>query len=109
MLQNEKHIYIIGAGFAGQMIADEITRKKIFGHVSAFLDDNPELAGKQIDGIPVLGPIEHVVSILRRTEMDEAIIAMPSSPNKRISEVYNILSESGFSRIKILPAISQII
>ena len=29
----EKRIYIIGAGFAGQTIADDIKRKKIFGKV----------------------------------------------------------------------------
>ena len=35
---NEKGIFIIGAGFAGQMIAKEIKQKKIFGKVIAFLD-----------------------------------------------------------------------
>lgn len=109
MLRSETQIYIIGAGFAGQMIADEINRKKIFGHVAAFLDDSPDLIGKQIDNIPILGPIQQVVSLLRHAETDEAIIAMPSSSVERISEVYKILSKSNFSKIKILPAISQII
>ena len=35
----DKRIYIIGAGFAGQTIADDIKRKKIFGKVNAFIDD----------------------------------------------------------------------
>ena len=34
MTNNKKHLYIIGAGFAGQTIADDIKRKKIFGTVS---------------------------------------------------------------------------
>ena len=37
--QAGKKLYIIGAGFAGQMIAEEIARKKIFGRVAAFLDE----------------------------------------------------------------------
>ena len=41
----EKRIYIIGAGFAGQTIADDIKRKKIFGKVNAFIDDNKDLIG----------------------------------------------------------------
>ena len=38
----DKRIYIIGAGFAGQTIADDIKRKKIFGKVNAFIDDNKD-------------------------------------------------------------------
>jgi FlaA1/EpsC-like NDP-sugar epimerase len=34
---------------------------------------------------------------------------MPSAPKERIRDIYNILSRAGFSRIKILPSISQII
>jgi len=95
----EKRLYIIGAGFAGQMIADEIARKKIFGKVVAFLDDDPDLIGSEIDGIPVLGPIETITPIISRNPRDEAIIAMPSTSNERIRTVYNILSKNGFEKI----------
>ena len=105
----EKRIYIIGAGFAGQTIADDIKRKKIFGKVNAFLDDDKNLIGTAIDGIPVLGPIDSVASIMGNSEMDEAIIAIPSAPTERIKEIYQILVNNKFSHIKILPGISQVI
>ncbi len=104
-----KYIYIIGAGFAGQMIAAEINRKKIFGKTAAFIDDDPDLIGKTVDNIPVLGPIDQFISFLRHTDRDEAIIAMPSASKERIKKVYETLTKAGFSRIKILPALSQII
>lgn len=105
----EKRIYIIGAGFAGQTIADDIKRKKIFGKVNAFIDDNKEIIGTTIDGIPVLGPISGVASILTNSDLDEAIIAIPSAPTERIREIYETLTKNGFSHIKILPGISQVI
>ena len=44
MLQKvDSKIYIIGAGFAGQMIARDLMRKKVFGSVAAFLDDEKKL------------------------------------------------------------------
>ena len=86
MTNNKKHLYIIGAGFAGQTIADDIKRKKIFGTVSAFLDDDKNLIGTKIDDIPVIGPIENVASALRCSEQDEAIIAIPSAPTERIKK-----------------------
>lgn len=105
----KKGMYIIGAGFAGRMLAKEIYQKKLFGEVAAFLDDDPELIGKTIDGTPVLGPIAHFTSFLRHTDRDEAIIAIPSAPKERISEIYNLLLKAGFSRIRILPSVSQIV
>jgi len=102
-------LYIIGAGFAGQTLANEIKAKGIFGEVVAFLDDAPEKIGRRIDEIPVLGPTRDVARLLRLHPADEAIIAMPSAGREYIEETYRILKNSGFERIRILPGISQII
>lgn len=102
-------LYIIGAGFAGQMIAQDLQRKKVFGQVAAFLDDNQDLIGTQIDSIPVLGPIDNMASLLRVGPLDEAIIAVPSAKAERIREIYSVLKNNGFFNIRILPSISQVI
>ncbi len=107
--KNDAHLYIIGAGFAGQMIAEDIKRKKIFGTVAAFLDDDKDRIGKEIDGIPVLGPIEATAKFLRVRRNDEALIAMPSAQTERIKNLYDILKGAGFLRIRILPSVSQIV
>ena len=102
-------LYIIGAGFAGQTLAKEIKAKAIFGELVAFLDDDPEKIGKRIDGTPVLGPIKDVAQLLRMNPADEAIIAMPSASQEYLVELYKILKDAGFTKIRILPGISQII
>lgn len=107
--KSEKNLYIIGAGFAGRTIADDIKRKKVFGKVSAFLDDDPAIIGTQIDGTPVLGPVSNVAAILRCKSQDEAIIAIPSAPVEKIREIYELLKTCGFKNIRILPGISQVI
>ncbi|MDE5898976.1 MAG: polysaccharide biosynthesis protein [Treponemataceae bacterium] len=107
--KDERHLYIIGAGFAGQTLAEDVRRKKVFGSVAAFLDDDKELVGTEIDGIPVFGPIANIATLLRFDEKDEAIIAIPSAPVERIREIHQILRSGGCPRIKILPGISQVI
>ena len=102
-------LYIIGAGFAGQTLANEIKSKGIFGEVVAFLDDDPEKIGRRIENIPVLGPIRDVAKLLRLHPADEAIIAIPSAGREYLEEIYRILKNAGFERIRILPGISQII
>ncbi|WP_191016767.1 polysaccharide biosynthesis protein [Treponema zioleckii] len=110
MLQkSESNLYIIGAGFAGQMIAQDIQRKKVFGNVAAYLDDDKKLIGTEIDGIPVLGPISGVAPVIRCGPLDEAIIAIPSAPTEKIREIYENLKKGGFAHIRILPSVSQIV
>jgi len=107
--KKKSSIYIIGAGFAGTAIAGEIRRKGIFGDVVAFLDDDPGKIGSRIDQIPVLGPIRDVVSLLRRTPADEAIIAIPGASRDKLRDLYRLLKKAEFAKIRILPGISQIV
>jgi FlaA1/EpsC-like NDP-sugar epimerase len=106
---NSGRLYIIGAGFAGQTLAQEIRAKAVFGEVVAFLDDDPAKIGRRIDGIPVLGPIRDVAVLLRMNPADEAIIAIPGASREYLKDIYGILKKAGFARIRILPGISQII
>ncbi|MDR1971120.1 MAG: polysaccharide biosynthesis protein [Treponema sp.] len=102
-------LYIIGAGFAGQTLARELKTKAIFGEVVAFLDDDPEKIGRQVEGVPVLGPIRDVARLLRMNPADQAIIAIPSASREYLKELYWILKRAGFEKIRILPGISQIV
>ena len=102
-------IYIIGAGLAGTMIAHEIRRKGVFGRVAAFLDDDPQKIGTKIEDIPVLGPIQDVARLIRVEPQDELLIAIPSIKAERLREIYTIVKDAGFTTIKLLPGISQIV
>ena len=109
MPDNDSRLYIIGAGFAGQMIAQDLQRKKVFGKVTAFLDDDENLIGTRIDGIDVFGPIDSIAKVLRVNPVDKAIIAIPSAGVERIRSIYNTLVSAGFLNIKILPSVSQVV
>ena len=102
-------IYIIGAGFTGVTLAAEIKSKRIFGRVVAFLDDDGVKIGTRIDGIPVLGPIDAVAEILKTAPADEAIIAIPSASRAQLARIHAVLRRARFSRIRIVPTISQIL
>jgi FlaA1/EpsC-like NDP-sugar epimerase len=103
------NIYIIGAGIAGTMLSREIREKGIFGNVIAFLDDDSSKIGKLIDGIPVLGPIKQIARLVRIGQKDEALIAIPSASPETLKDIYGVLKDSGFSRIRLLPNIAQIL
>lgn len=104
-----KRIYIIGAGFAGRTLAEEIASKGIFGEIIAFLDDDPSKIGGQVGDAPILGPIDRILGILTLKSGDEAIIAMPSAKRERIREIFLNLKRQGFAKIRILPDVNQFI
>ena len=108
-LPSRNQIYIIGAGLAGRTLTHEIGEKEIFGKVVALLDDDPAKIGTKLDSIPILGPIEVILSLLNTTPNDEALIAIPSGTREQISRIYGLLRNAGFSRIRILPSLSQIL
>jgi len=103
------NIYIIGAGLAGNMLSREIREKGIFGTVLAFLDDDTGKIGRDIDGIPVLGPVAQAAKLIRIGPKDEALIAIPSAPPEDLRRLYAALQSAGFTRIRLLPNISQIV
>jgi len=104
-----KRIYIIGAGIAGAALAREIAAKPIFGEVVAFLDDDAVKIGSAIGGIPVAGPLNDVVRIMKTIPADEAIIAIPSATNEQLKHIHEIVSRAPFRQVKILPRLSQIL
>ncbi len=106
---SKNRIYIIGSGFTGITIAREIKSKGIFGRVVAFLDDDSKKIGNNINGIPILGPIEAVVDLLKSTPANEAIIAMPGATGEQLKKIYSTLKSAEFTRIRIVPRISQIL
>ncbi|WP_319478042.1 nucleoside-diphosphate sugar epimerase/dehydratase [Marispirochaeta aestuarii] len=109
MQKSGRTIYIVGAGFAGRKIAEEIKTKGTFGRLVAFLDDDPGKIGTKVDDIPVLGPIARISKIFETHPADEALIAIPGATNDQLTTIYEHLSSASFDRIRILPNLAQII
>ena len=59
--------------------------------------------------IPVLGPLEAVIDLLKTTPANEAIIAMPGATRDQLKAIYGTLKRAEFSRIRIVPRFSQIL
>ncbi len=107
--RQRSRIYIVGAGYAGIAIANEIKAKGNVGRVVAFLDDDPDKIGHSVQGVPIIGPIEDRVVGLGTTLDDEAIIAITNGPREQLRRIYNVLREARFGRIRILPNLSQVV
>lgn len=81
-------ILIVGAGEGGVYAARICQQnQKVFGHPVAFADDDPLKRRMRIGGIPVCGTIDEVPQIVEKMEIDEIIVAVPSTKGDRLAEI----------------------
>ncbi|MDE8328888.1 nucleoside-diphosphate sugar epimerase/dehydratase [Erysipelothrix rhusiopathiae] len=89
-------ILIYGAGSAGQMILNEISRNNEYGYkVIGFIDDNPNLKNSIIYSVPVLGCNDDIEKVVKKHEVECVFVAMPSQPLNIQKEIINKLVKIG--------------
>lgn len=101
---------IVGAGEAGMMLARELHRHPEMSlKPVGYLDDLPEKQGTYIAGLPVLGRVNDLPGILRRTEATEVVIAAPSASSTLAGKVLQICNELPGVRVRTVPGIVQLL
>lgn len=83
-------VAIYGAGSAGNQLLMAL-RQSYERNAVAFIDDNPQLAGRIIAGLPVYPPAS-LASLLEHTHAAEILLAIPSAPRYRQAEIINMLT-----------------
>jgi len=109
--KNIQKILIVGAGNAGEQIVREMKRNKKSTFIPiGFIDDDPAKKGIKIHGIRVLGNRQDIPAIIKSNEIDEVLIALPSSKSKDIREIAQRVRETDITeKIKILPSVTDLI
>jgi len=73
----KRNVLIIGAGWAGKTISQEINRSQKSGlRMVGFIDDDPLKKGKLVDGIPVLGDRYTIDKVIRKNDIDLIVAAI---------------------------------
>ena len=103
-----RRVAIIGAEDVGANLAkDLLTRRGLKLEPVAFFDDHKAKWQKRVHGIPVIGAPERLLDPKLDLKLDEAIIAMPDAPAKRIGEVVRLLQQARL-RYETVPSLHQL-
>ena len=106
---NVKRVLVIGGGDAGAMIIRELkNHSNLRSKPVAIIDDNPQKAGTHINGVPIVGQREDIISVVRKRKIDEIIIAIPSAKRSTIKEIVNECKLVKV-KIRIVPGIYELI
>ncbi|AUX34186.1 MULTISPECIES: nucleoside-diphosphate sugar epimerase/dehydratase [Sorangium] len=103
-----RRLLIVGAGEAGRVIVHEFLASATMRAkytIAGLVDDFQKRA---IRGIPVIGGIKDLGDLVARNDIDEVLIAIPSSDRKVIDRILSSLSDSPVS-VKIVPGLYEIV
>lgn len=73
---------VLGAGGHGRVVHDIVLQARPY-EVVGFLDNNPEIHGRRVDGLPVLGGIDDLSQIARDFEVEGVVIAIGDNGVRR--------------------------
>ena len=100
---------IIGAGQGGHMLLKELRRRPDLGfHPVAFVDDDPELSGKIIHGVQVLGSTDSLAEIARQRGAKTALLAMATVNRPAMRRIIDICNAAGVPA-KMIPPLHDVV
>jgi FlaA1/EpsC-like NDP-sugar epimerase len=104
----ERRVAIVGAGDAGEALANDLLQHRGSGvYPIFFIDDDPKVIGRSIHGLPVYGPLGRLATIAAKARIDEIVISLPNAGPKRVKEIVEIARQIG-AATQIVPSFTQL-
>jgi UDP-GlcNAc:undecaprenyl-phosphate/decaprenyl-phosphate GlcNAc-1-phosphate transferase len=85
---------IVGAGRSGRSLQREL-RETAGERVLGFVDDNPRLRRRRVQGAAVLGGTHELARLLGRLHPDIVLVTIPDAPRERLNEIVEACADAG--------------
>lgn len=104
--KKQENVVIYGAGAAGIQLMEAL-RKNPNYRVSLFIDDNKELDGKILNGVPIHN-LDTGKTKFKKLKIKTLLLAVSSNIESTRRQVFDMLSDHPL-KVKIIPSISSLI
>jgi UDP-GlcNAc:undecaprenyl-phosphate/decaprenyl-phosphate GlcNAc-1-phosphate transferase len=85
---------IYGAGRGGQLVLRELLQNPRFGlRPIGFLDDDPRLQGRRVNGMPVRGAVADLSAIIKAQSVSQLIVASRYINSDRLHQALSVCQE----------------
>ena len=102
-------VMLIGAGAAGQMLLRDMQlNRDTNDKIVCVIDDNPNKWNRDIDGVPIVGGREDILTAVGRYHVNKIFFAIPSATTEQKRDILNICNETG-CELKQLPGLYQFV
>ncbi len=108
---NLKSVLVVGAGDMGKSVAEKLSQYKDLGFVvKGFLDDDRS-EGEVVDvdgGIPVLGPLSELESVLEKEDVSDVYVALDLNNYNKILETLKVVNKYVVN-VRLIPDLFQLL
>ncbi|HKI93469.1 MAG TPA: hypothetical protein VJ986_14295 [Gaiellaceae bacterium] len=91
---SRRRVLVVGAGRSGRSLLREL-RETPGEQVVAFVDDNPALRRRRIQGVSIVAGLDEIGWALGRTEPDAVLITIPNAPRARLDGIVEACGRAG--------------
>jgi FlaA1/EpsC-like NDP-sugar epimerase len=106
--RRKQRVLIAGAGFAGQLLIQDLKRSASRWEVVGFVDDDGKKTGARIHGVPVLGAIGQIPALSSKHHAYEVLIAIPSATSAQMQRIVEICDGASL-RYKTVPSLQEFV
>lgn len=107
--RQQRRVMIVGAGEAGRSVIGEIQNSKYLNQkICCIIDDDPEKVGKYIRGIKIVGDRNSIKKCVRKYNIQQIIITIPSASVVQLRPILDICKETD-CELKIMPGVYQLV
>jgi FlaA1/EpsC-like NDP-sugar epimerase len=104
-----KRVLLYGAGFAGQALQRALQQYPELGYRAVgFVDDNEELQGAIVQGLPVVSEGGGLCSAVVRHKVEEILIAIPSASSETLQRIRTFCDQAG-RPCKAIPGMAELL
>jgi FlaA1/EpsC-like NDP-sugar epimerase len=105
--QPAQRVLVLGAGRAGEALLRDLARENRYRPVG-LLDDNANLRGAKVHGVPVLGVVDRLPEMAEETAAEMLLIAMPSATNAQMRRVVELCEKTGVP-FRTMPRLQDVV
>ena len=107
--RQQRRVMIVGAGEAGRSVIGEIQNSKYLNQkICCIIDDDPGKVGKYIRGIKIAGDRHSIKKCVRKYNIQQIIITIPSASAVQLRPILDICKETD-CELKIMPGVYQLV
>lgn len=100
---------LIGAGQGGVSVAKELQNRPDLGiQAVGFLDDDINMRGTLVHGLPVLGTVESIVDIAPTVDAEQVLITISNAHGGVVRRISDLCSKVGLE-VRFVPSIQDLV
>ena len=104
----DDRVLVIGTGEVGQMLMQKILQNRKLGyHVTGFIDSGKHVRRPKVMGVPVLGTLVDIPSVIEQYGIDEVVIGLPESSHQELVGIISLCEREKVG-IRVFPDVFQI-